>query len=295
MGYLFLSIALFAGATKGFCGKKISGYTENVRDSVLANIIRMVLCIVIGLTMILFEGNITQLASSPEILLFSALSGISTAVFVVTWLISVKKSAYMMLDVFLMLGVLVPLIAGEIIFNEQIKLTQWVGLAVLFVAVIIMCSYNNTVKSKLTLPALLLLLVCGISNGVTDLSQKLFVKRLPDVPASVFNFYTYIFAVIALSVTFFLMKKTGKSESKSAPPQMYGYILVMAVCLFANSYFKTLAAEHLDAVLLYPLNQGVALILSTVMSATLFHEKITAKAVVGIIIAFIGLLIINVL
>lgn len=69
----------------------------------------------------------------------------------------------------------------------------------------------------------------------------------------------------------------------------------MAICLYANSYFKTLASEHLSAVLLYPLNQGCALILSAVMAAVLFRERLTAKAVFGILTAFAGLLIINVL
>ena len=69
----------------------------------------------------------------------------------------------------------------------------------------------------------------------------------------------------------------------------------MALCLFANSYFKTLAARHLNAVLLYPLNQGCALILSAIMSTVLFKEKLTLKAAIGMISAFAGLLIINIL
>ena len=76
---------------------------------------------------------------------------------------------------------------------------------------------------------------------------------------------------------------------------MAGYILLMALFLFANSYFKTLAAKHLSAVLLYPLNQGFALILSALMASVFFKEKLTAKAVIGIVTAFIGLLIINLL
>ncbi|MBR6564521.1 MAG: hypothetical protein IKK71_03690 [Clostridia bacterium] len=75
----------------------------------------------------------------------------------------------------------------------------------------------------------------------------------------------------------------------------FPYILVMAVCLFLNSYYKTLAAFCLPSVILYPLNQALALILSTVMSAVLFHEKITLKAVIGIFTAFVGLLLINML
>lgn len=55
------------------------------------------------------------------------------------------------------------------------------------------------------------------------------------------------------------------------------------------------AAGHLNAVLLYPLNQGCALILSTVMSVVLFKERFTARSGIGILTAFAGLLIIDLL
>ena len=69
----------------------------------------------------------------------------------------------------------------------------------------------------------------------------------------------------------------------------------MAVCLFLNSYFKTLAAARLDSAVLYPLNQGLALMLSMIMAAVFFKEKITPRCVIGLCLAFGGLLIINLL
>ena len=57
MGYLFILIALFAGTAKGYCGKKTSGYTNSFRDATLANIIRMMLCIVIGFVLIFITGD----------------------------------------------------------------------------------------------------------------------------------------------------------------------------------------------------------------------------------------------
>ena len=64
-------------------------------------------------------------------------------------------------------------------------------------------------------------------------------------------------------------------------------------CLFANSFFKTLAAEHLDAVQLYPLNNGGAVILSLLMAAIFFKERINARCIIGICLSFGALLMIN--
>lgn len=75
----------------------------------------------------------------------------------------------------------------------------------------------------------------------------------------------------------------------------YTYVLIMSAALIINSYFKTKAAAYLDSAQLYPLNQGMALILSVLIASVLFKEKLTAKCVIGIFIAFAGLLIMNVL
>lgn len=295
MGYLFLIISLFAGTLKGYCGKKTSSYTDSIGNAVFVNTIRMFLCILIGFVLILATEDLRILIPSRTLLLVSALSGISSAVFVVTWLITVKKSSYMMLDIFLMMGVLIPLSASSILYSESIKPTQWVGIGILFIAVVIMCSYNNSIKTKLTLPSIILLLICGIANGIADFSLKLFTECSPDGSAAAFQFYTYVFAALVLIVSYAVIRKKTPDPSKTDLKKIFKYVFIMALCLFANSYFKTLAARYLSAVLLYPLNQGCALLLSAIMSAVLFKEKLTHKAVIGMVTAFAGLLIINLL
>ena len=96
-------------------------------------------------------------------------------------------------------------------------------------------------------------------------------------------------------VFFGVTHKKGEVVDGQKVKKIFGFILIMAICLFANSFFKTLASGYLDAVLLYPLNQGCALILSAVMASTFFKEKLTGKAILGILIAFAGLLVINLL
>ena len=204
----------------------------------------------------------------------------------------------MMIDVFLMVGTLVPLLLGQGLFGEMIALKQWIGFVVLIIAVAIMCSYNNTIKEKISPYSMFLLIVCGISNGLADFSQKLFVKNATEIPTSVFNFYTYVFSAMTLVIfyIYFSLKQKEKSEKTKANSRMVvAYIGIMAACLFINSYFKTLAAHYLDSAKLYPLNQGLALVISMFMSSLLFGEKLTKKSVFGVALAFLGLLIINVL
>ena len=199
-----------------------------------------------------------------------------------------------MLDVFLMLGTLVPIITGYLIYSEPIAIRQIVGFALLLVAVLTMCSYNNAVKEKLSIGSVLLLISCGFANGIASASQKLFVNVFPETPISIFNLYTYVFASIVLSL--FFVFASGKEQVEfngNGSKRPYIYICIMAMALSLHSYFSTMAASHLDSMRLYPLSQGASLIISTLMASLFFKEKLTSKAVIGIATAFIALLIIN--
>lgn len=294
MGYLFLSIALLSGAVKGFCGKKMSVQADSMKSAILLNLIRMLLCIAFSLAVILLTGDIRYFIFDLSLLLISVLSGVSTACFVVCWLLVVRKSAYMMVDVFLMLGTLVPIISGYFIFSEPITLIQCAGFILLVIASLLMCSYNNKIKAKLSVSSLILLLACGVANGVTGASQRIFVNLSADTPVSVFNLYTYVFSAITLAIILALLSgKARRTHEDNKARNALSYILIMAAALTSHSYFTTMAAIHLDSAHLYPLNQGASLILSTIMATLFFKEKLTVKAVLGIVLSFVALMIIN--
>ena len=294
MGYIFLIIALFCGAAKGFCGKKTSGFVAEYKDALFTNAIRMILCILIGFILLAVQGNINLLRVDTSVIMITLLSGVTTSAFVVLWLLAVRKGAYMMLDVFLTIGVIVPLVLSNIFFGEEIRINQWAGLAILLVAVVIMCSYNNQIKEKMSISSLVLLIFCGTSNGLTDFSQKWFTKSVGG-DAAVFNFYTYVFSAVVLIILYLIerIKNPSRGSEGLLIKNIGIYVTIMALCLFANSYFKTLAASYLSSAALYPLNQGSALILSSFMSAIFFKEKLTPRCIIGIILSFVGLLVIN--
>ena len=162
------------GVTKGYCGKKTSGTITTFPATMLFNAVRMLICIPIGLVFVLvYTSSLSSLAIDSTTLLISAVSGIATSIFVVTWIAAVRTGAYMMVDVFLTLGVVVPVIACRIFFAEPVRWNQILGILLLAAAAYIMCTYNTAIgKAKLTPASLLLLTVCGAANGITSFSRK---------------------------------------------------------------------------------------------------------------------------
>ena len=300
MGYLFLSVSVLSGAIKGFFAKKISDKTADLKSAALSNFTRMLFCIPIGLLFVAIDGSLAKLAVSGEVLIIACFSGISTAAFIVFWLLAVQKSAYTAMDAFLSMGTIIPILLSLAIFGEEITLSQILGLLLLIGAVCFMSAYTNQIKGKLSIVGILLLIIVSIANGVTDFTQKLFSYNAADTPASVFNFYVYVFSAAILFVLYVCLKHTPKEDGTvegrvDLDRKKLSYIAIMAVFLFCNSYFKTLAAGYLSAAQIYPFAQGVAIILSLLMSAIFFKEKIKPLCIVGLIVLFVGLLLLNVI
>lgn len=296
MGYLFAALALFMGVTKGYCGKKTSGIITTFPSTMLFNAVRMLICIPIGMLVVLLTtGSLGVLAIDPRTLLIAAVAGVSTSVFVVTWIASVRTGAYMMVEVFLTLGVVVPVIGSRIFFAEEIRWNHLAGIALLTGAAYIMCTYNKSLKKgNLTPGAVALMSLSGFANGVTSLSQKWF-GYASTAHVSVYNFYTYIFSAAVLLVCWAAVRKkdTGAVIEKQALRKLGVFVVIMSACLFLYSLFSTMAAGRLPSTQLFPLLQGGALVLSMLMSAVFFGEKITLRCILGIAITFTALVFIN--
>ena len=296
MGYLFLGIALLSGIIRGYCGKKTSTLVNTLHDSLLLNTTRMLLCIVIGFFFAVFsEDGISLSNLTWKAVFISLLSGISLASFVVTWIFSVQRGTYMMIEISLLVSTLIPIVVCRIIYSEQISLLQWIGFGILVIATYIMTVYNRSQNGKMTFGSIILLASCAVFNGCADLSQKIFVHEVKNLSASVFNFYTYIAAFFVLLTVLLITGKNRKDVKTSGAllKNVFPYMLVMAVCLFANSFFKTLAAAKLPSAVLYPLMQGLKMILSLAMSSVFFKEKVTTKCIFGIVLAFAALILMN--
>ncbi|MBQ5911281.1 MAG: EamA family transporter [Clostridia bacterium] len=294
MGYILAFIAIFFALMKGFCGKKISDYTARPEDAAYYNFIRMLLCILIGAALVVAEG--TGFKVSVNVLIISALSGIALAVMVISWLMAARKSVYMLVDVYCTLSVAIPLTLSAIFYKEKVDLYDAIGLVLLVLSTYLIAGYSaSTKKQKLKLHEYGILFLVFLSIGFTNFLQKVFIKNSQGESVTVFNFYTYVFAAAVLFVFLLVTNKNKTGEKAKRPIKAYILVCFMAIALFLNSLFATLAAGKLTSAELYPLTQGSTLALAPVMAALFFGEKPKPRLIVGIVLCFSGLIIMNVL
>lgn len=103
-----------------------------------------------------------------------------------------------------MVGVFVTLVCSYFILGEKIEINHWIGLWILLISVLVMCSYDCSQRSAMSIKSLILLIAVAVTSGLTDFSQKLYVNRAAETNISVFNFYTYVFSAAVLTLAYFI-------------------------------------------------------------------------------------------
>lgn len=296
MGYLFLAIVLAAGTAKGYYGKKLSAYTQSLEDAVRISVIRMALCAATGLLLVVAQGNLRMLRIDTPTLLCALWSAAASSVFVILWLTCIRGDAYVLVEVFTTLSVPIAVFGSALIpaLHERVAGKDAAGMLLLVAAAVIMQGYDRQLhRRKLTWKALAALAGIPLSSGLADLAQRFYIKTVENAEAGIFSFYSFLFSTLLLALCAASRRgkenrMTGEGKKKSLL-----YVTMMALLLFANTYFKTLAAALLDGAVLYPLVQCLSMLLGMGMSALAFGEKPTRRALAGMTIAIVGVLVIN--
>jgi drug/metabolite transporter (DMT)-like permease len=301
MGYLFVALAILSGGIKAFCGKKISGQTPTVKNAVLTNFVRMLFCVVFGFFFVLLIDGFSAFKMDGKVFLLALGGSVATCLFLVSWLLAMRRSAYMTVEAFVLSSMFVPIVCNLLCYGNAIKLSQIIGLAVLVLAVVVMSMYDNQVKGKFTWGVLGLLLVVALSNGANSFTQNVFKIDFGVFSAAAFNFYLYVFSAAILGVTYLCIpqKAEENTQTKEKTPLFdktkLTYIAIMAFCLFCNSYFITLANGYLLPVMLNPLINVLALLVGLLISVAFFKEKLKPISVIGVLLMLVGIIFINVL
>jgi len=297
MGYLYLTMALIAGISKGYLGKTVSRDMTSFKGCAFMNLWRMLFCAATGLVLILARGGPGALAISSEGITVYIIAGIGMSAFCVCWMYAYRTEAYIFLNVFTMIGTVVTCILDAAVYQTKLGITEVLGILLLIAAVYIMSVYNKEVKGKLTFKGISILVIGCLGSAVSDFCQKMYVKRVGG-SSDIFNFYMYVFA--ALLVGLLLMLSSAQPKAQKLPKKLSDkkHMIIyfgIAFFLYLNSLSKTSAAAIMPSARIYPVLQGANLILSALMAHFIWKEKINLKSVCGMITAFVGLMILNLL
>lgn len=307
MGYLYLAISKFCGAAKMAAMKNCGNADDSMGTSVKVNAVRSGIILVVSV--IVFA---VSRAATADGVWIAALSGVSNALNMLSWLVCATAVSLCIVETFVMIGsVVFPLALSPLLYaGETVSAAQWAGAGVILVAVVLFCVGRDVKFGK---KGIVWIAVCTLSSAGCNVTAKLYAVRAGSEYVAFFNLVTFVivfafFAVVAAITVLKNRKKadpaadsepvedSGRAEEKDPQPReffglpkrTYFRIAIAAVGMYATNYFMTLAAGALPSGVLYPLSYGAGFVLTAIMDTVFFKQKLTLPRAVATVLAVAG-------
>lgn len=307
MGYLYLAISKFCGAAKMAAMKNCGNADDSTGTSVKVNAVRSGIILVVSV--IVFA---VSRAATADGVWIAALSGVSNALNMLSWLVCATAVSLCIVETFVMIGsVVFPLALSPLLYaGETVSAAQWAGAGVILVAVVLFCVGRDVKFGK---KGIVWIAVCTLSSAGCNVTAKLYAVRAGSEYVAFFNLVTFVivfafFAVVAAITVLKNRKKTdsaadsepvedsGLAEEKNPQPReffglpkrTYFRIAIAAVGMYATNYFMTFAAGALPSGVLYPLSYGAGFVLTAIMDTVFFKQKLTLPRAVATVLAVAG-------
>lgn len=289
MGYIFLILSVFTNAAKGYSSKRISNDVQTISENIYVNIIRISICCLVSGAGVLAGAGAPALKPNIAEIAICGISGLAMTVFLMSWIFAIKTGAYMLVSASASASFIVPIFFGVFLLQEQFTAFKALSVLIICAALVFLLRYSTSIKAKLTKMQLLLLAMVLISQGINQSMQKLYTHYVPDKDVIIYNFYTFLFTLLFLLI-FKLMRRSKDNQHIRMRKPVYVYIAVMALALFGTSYFQSLAAVSIDAIILYPLANALSLVAGSTMACVFFKEKMKRDGVIGIVLTLVALI-----
>lgn len=184
-------------------------------------------------------------------------------------------------------GMILPCVLGHFLWSEKLSLVSVIGIIMAICSIVLLKDCKGETK-KYELVGIIIGIIIFLTSGTVMVMQKMMSIYFKEQSASAYNYYSFVVAFLIL-----IIFSKPHTEIKSRTKSVYPFAIGSALSLCIVSMVMTLLAGKVPSVVLFPLFNGLGIILVCFGSIFLFKEKMTAKKLIGIIIGVLGLCLVN--
>ena len=223
---------------------------------------------------------------------FSVLMAVGVTVAGVTYLMigfrMLKSGAMAIYTLFLMTGgMIVPYIWGIFALDEEFSFFRLAGLLLIVGGVI----FSNQKAEGITKHYIYMGICVFVLNGLLSVISKTHQIEAvrPVVSTMSFVALTGIVKFVLCTIALIIICKQQKQTLKEIPIKECLPLIVASALIGGTSYLLQLvSASNIPATLLYPLITGGTVILTAIAGRVVFREKLSKRAIWGIVLCFVG-------
>jgi len=194
---------------------------------------------------------------------------------------NIRRAGVVLPATFMKLGVLVPAMAAMLIFGEQPRAAQLIGVAVAMAAILVMQGRGGK-SAAAGLPGLILLLLSG---GTADTMSKVYETWGNPALKNHFLLITFLAALLLCAAMCVIRR-----EKPALRDVLWG--LMLGVPNYYSARFLLLALEEVPAVVTYPSYSAGTIVTVTLIGAMVFKEKLARHklAALGMVVVALAML-----
>jgi drug/metabolite transporter (DMT)-like permease len=296
--YIIILLAVFCFAGQFAFTKTYEG---TVRQTTVTSLVMLVVTSLIGTVLYLFVGGFRVEFSSISV--FWAV--LFALVMIPYYMIGIKVLSLGSLAVysmFMMLGgMLVPFFYGVWFLQESVSAAQILGTVLLTGFIILQAISQSDFKqaskekqsAKTKITFFVLCLVIFILNGLTGVIAKahqISESSVDEVSFTVISCaLTAIFSMILLAFEFLRNRKEkSRQVMMTLKIKPLCSMALIGVSAYTGNFLHLLAANNVPASVQFPLVSGGVIVLSALVSAFVFKEKISKKEWLSIAGSFVS-------
>ena len=284
MIYVYLFSILIARVVQAIFSKRSSNEVDNIVLTVKYTAYKC--AVSAGFGLILLLTDISNIRFDLPTVSIAALSGVSLFFSTFFSIYGMKSGTVSLVSMFGTAGLLVPIIAGVFLFDQPVSLMQGIGTAIFFVSAWLLIKNSKNTYSRFNFKTFLLLIGSMLANGTTMLAQQMYTHYVPNGRISLFSFLSFGIVAAAGLPTALVMGKTEKYKGENIKLGKTLYIcgIALAAAVFVINQFATTLTALLPPVFLFTFINGGGTIISTLVAAVMYKEKLSVYSILGVII-----------
>ncbi len=290
---LYIFIILLFRVVQALFSKRSSLEIKSLTMLIGYNAFQNTVSAILGLILIITANNGFKIDWLT--VLIAAFSGISLFFSNFCGIYAMKSGTVSLSSMFGTAGMIISIIAGVFLFDKKISVMQIFGVVLFFVSAYLLIGGSKSIYKNFSRKTILLLIGSLISNGCTMLAQQMFTCYVPSGDVSVFSFLSFGIIAFLSGICYGRLsigKKTETAERKLTKPLIICGV-ALAVSVFVINQLATISTALVSPVILFAFINGGGTIISTLVAASVYREKITGRTGAGVIIGIASLLIIK--
>lgn len=288
---LMLIFAVFAFTVQTLCFKVFNiKYMKNTASYMFFNFLTSIL---VAVVFFIFAG--TNQNYHLETIIIGIFFGVDFILTVFFYTKAMGSGPLSLTSLFYSCGILVPIVAGVVLWNEKITAVQLIGLMLMIFMFYVMTragkSDNIVISQKWIVYSVATLFFNGSLGAMLKYHQMLLPKK------EVYEFLSVAFFTSALLCGIFyiwLVKIRKQNIGHMREIGLFGLVIVAGITTGVGNMIYTALSSSVPGVILFPTVSGGVILLCAVTSAMLFKEKITFKDGAGILIGLVAIVFLSI-